>query len=564
MGRNIEIDARRGGGAAHEILFGDVTIQATALHQDGTKTVFPDDTTIGISNGLAVLENVDVSPAGPEPAWAYKMTFRNHQTGRGWTEMVGVPAGSGPVKYPALTRFTTTLPPETTKAELQSWVATTEAAKNTAVQAAATATAPTDATMADKIGTKGTLTETALSAAIGDSTAPLVDGASGRLVSTLRRGSSDAVLTVLGDSTGNETVEWVYRLSVWLGQNFPAYTVIYRLWNDATQAYGSPETIQTGTGPRAFSIYNGSHPGASYDYAANSTRFPKLIPVEPTTVAVSFGYNSTGTTYKVQQLKVADFVLSKFPGIEYVLTAQPPKRKANFDAADHLKRQEDTRTLASQERWGLIDATQPFIDYGNYDDLISTDEIHPNAPGRDLWFAEVQKYFGTLTQSQTPSVAAAVTNRIFVPASNFVKYFGDPTLDFQSGIIMPKWNFDSLTDEMMCCMVDIPPSWKTVDVDLLWGSPVGAAGAVAWKLDWYSATPEMNISSGKPFSGSENGVAIPVNVSANVIRVTPMLIAQRFGPGRPVAFRITRLGTHAEDTCTPDAWLFGLVIRRAE
>lgn len=165
MGRNIEIDARRGGGAAHEILFGDVTIQATALHQDGTKTVFPDDTTIGISNGLAVLENVDVSPAGPDPAWAYKMTFRNHQTGRGWTEMVGVPAGSGPVKYPALTRFTTTLPPETTKAELQSWVATTEAAKNTAVQAAATATAPTDATMADKIGTKGSLTETALTAA---------------------------------------------------------------------------------------------------------------------------------------------------------------------------------------------------------------------------------------------------------------------------------------------------------------------------------------------------------------------------------------------------------------
>lgn len=167
MGRNIEIDARRGGGAAHEILFGDVTIQATALHQDGTKTVFPDDTTIGISNGLAVLENVDVSPAGPEPAWAYKMTFRNHQTGRGWTEMVGVPAGSGPVKYPALTRFTTTLPPETTKAELQSWVATTEAAKNTAVQAAATATAPTDAMVAGKINDPASLTAGALSATTG-------------------------------------------------------------------------------------------------------------------------------------------------------------------------------------------------------------------------------------------------------------------------------------------------------------------------------------------------------------------------------------------------------------
>lgn len=173
MGRNIEIDARLGGGAAHEILFGEVTIEATAMHGDTTKTVFPGPKTYGISNGLAVLENVDVSPDGPEPAWAYRMTFRDHQSGRGWSEMVGVPTGTTPVKYPALPRFTTAVPPETTKAELQNWVATTESAKNTAVAAAAEATAPTDEMVAAKINTPGSATKTALSAAIGDS----VDGA---------------------------------------------------------------------------------------------------------------------------------------------------------------------------------------------------------------------------------------------------------------------------------------------------------------------------------------------------------------------------------------------------
>src|SRR5690606_21464180 len=76
LGRNITIDARRGGGAPHEILFGEMTIEPTMLRNDGSKIVFPDITPVGIDNGLATLTNVDPSPSGPEPAWAYKATFR--------------------------------------------------------------------------------------------------------------------------------------------------------------------------------------------------------------------------------------------------------------------------------------------------------------------------------------------------------------------------------------------------------------------------------------------------------------------------------------------------------
>lgn len=215
MGRNIEIDARLGGGAAHEILFGEVTIEATAMHQDGTKTVFPGPKTYGISNGVAVLENVDVSPAGPVPAWAYRLTFRDHQSGKGWSEMVGVPTGTTAVKYPALPRFTTAIPPETTRADLQNWVATTEAAKNTAVQAAATATAPTDAMVAGKINDPASATATALKVEIDESVVPVdtslrtrVNGLDVRNPDKLSRWSaalgsahlSPAVITVLGDS----------------------------------------------------------------------------------------------------------------------------------------------------------------------------------------------------------------------------------------------------------------------------------------------------------------------------------------------------------------------------
>ncbi|NKG22395.1 hypothetical protein [Paeniglutamicibacter terrestris] len=152
MGRNIEIDGRLGGGAAHEILFGEVTIESTALRQEGTKTVFPGPKTYGISNGLATLVDVDVSPAGPEPEWAYRVTFRDHQSGKGWSELIGVPAGTSALPYSSdlVPRFTTAIPAETTAAMVQNWVDTTEAAKATAVAAAAEATAPTDAMVAGK------------------------------------------------------------------------------------------------------------------------------------------------------------------------------------------------------------------------------------------------------------------------------------------------------------------------------------------------------------------------------------------------------------------------------
>lgn len=53
-------------------------------------------------------------------------------------------------------------------------------------------------------------------------------------------------ITVLGDSTGNETTEWVYLLTNWLATKYPAYGIRYRLWDDATQEYSAASLIRTG------------------------------------------------------------------------------------------------------------------------------------------------------------------------------------------------------------------------------------------------------------------------------------------------------------------------------
>lgn len=393
-------------------------------------------------------------------------------------------------------------------------------------------------------------------------------GQPGQLISTLRRGKANAVLNILGDSTGNETYEWAYRLSVWLGQKFPAYTVLYRLWNDTNQSYDAATTLQTGTGAQTLTIYNGSVPGMGYNYPFASTvpatRFNLMLPVTPTAVIISYGYNSATADYRKQQLELASWVLGNHPGTEYVLTAQPPMATGAAGAADQLTRMQDTRNLAAQERWGLIDVTQRFIDYGNYDTLINVDTIHPLVAGQDMWVEELQRYFNGTAQRQVPTTAPATIGRIFVPAQVFSAYAGTPVITFPSGIITPKWDFDPATDEMIATIVDIPPTWKSVNVDLLWLSPVGATGDVTWQVDYYCLTPDMVPQSGKQLAGATAGTPFTATVSANASRVSRMYTGERFAGGRPVAFRVRRLATNVADTSAQDASVFGLMITRAE
>lgn len=56
-------------------------------------------------------------------------------------------------------------------------------------------------------------------------------------------------LGMSGDSTGNETAftaEWVSLLAQGIAARYPNYTVIHRVWDDATQAFAAPVMEQTG------------------------------------------------------------------------------------------------------------------------------------------------------------------------------------------------------------------------------------------------------------------------------------------------------------------------------
>lgn len=390
----------------------------------------------------------------------------------------------------------------------------------------------------------------------------------GQLISIMRRNQQNAVLNLVGDSTGNETGEWFYKLVVWIGQQFPKYTIVYRLWDDAAQAYLAPTTIQTGTGSRTLSVYNGSHPGAAHDYTfanSNTTRFNLTFPVTPTTVITSYGYNNGLTNYREQMHELTRWITGSFPQAEVILVAQPPKASTDADSANSLLRSADVRAFALQEGYGLIDAAQPFIDYGNFDELIAGDKIHPTAAGMDLWFEQARRAFDPTAALARPRVQPPKVDRIFVPASSFTPNVGTPSMSV-SPVGIPKMDFDPATVESASVTVDIPPSWAGVNVWLYWSTGGGSTLGVVWYLDQQTLGSLIPVpASGWTPAGFTAGTKtlLPTIATSGFTRATRMYNNARFAGGRPLVFNIRRDAVDAQDQYASDAWVYGLMIEKS-
>jgi len=86
---------------------------------------------------------------------------------------------------------------------------------------------------------------TAAQGAKADAAAPGLASALVPLAAALRSGADTSIL-LIGDSTGDGTSAWFYRVGQWLAARFPDYTVEYRAWDDTPKKYARPVTIQTG------------------------------------------------------------------------------------------------------------------------------------------------------------------------------------------------------------------------------------------------------------------------------------------------------------------------------
>jgi lysophospholipase L1-like esterase len=71
---------------------------------------------------------------------------------------------------------------------------------------------------------------------------------------------ASATLNLIGDSTGNDATDWLYRLlAEKLGPALPSVCIRYRLWSDAAQDYGGWTTIQAGASGQRYAVIGGTY-----------------------------------------------------------------------------------------------------------------------------------------------------------------------------------------------------------------------------------------------------------------------------------------------------------------
>lgn len=104
MSRNILLDLRVGGGSTPEVLYGEVSLEPTAMHTSGTALVLPAPTTVSLIDGQATIPDVLESPTGDNPTWGYLVRIKGNGKGA-WSEYVRVPSGTGDIAYTALDRL---------------------------------------------------------------------------------------------------------------------------------------------------------------------------------------------------------------------------------------------------------------------------------------------------------------------------------------------------------------------------------------------------------------------------------------------------------------------------
>jgi hypothetical protein len=220
-----------------------------------------------------------------------------------------------------------------------------------------------------------------------------------RLLMKLRQGLSDASIVVVGDSTGDATDEWVYRLAVRIGELYPTYTVVYTNWaNTAATSYSGVTTLQEGTGDVTLTIWNMSVGGKDTYFALAPHFQAKIVEPQGDLYIINHGHNegaisatNTAEMFFARYVALTESIRDAVPSAALLCIAQNPRPVNTYQAARALQIQLACELLG----YGFVSVLQAFYDYG--DDwgtaLVDADTVHPNAAGQELWFETIWPLF---------------------------------------------------------------------------------------------------------------------------------------------------------------------------
>jgi hypothetical protein len=200
------------------------------------------------------------------------------------------------------------------------------------------------------------------------------------------KNDSDVHILVIGDSTGNDSAEWVHRVAVDFGSRFTEMSVQYSLYDSVSDAYGAAETISTGSGPHTIHLWNASIAGANFNTLRGSKFGPSIGALDPNLIVFNLGHNTTGLTatpsnHRGNLMAMVEQVMIAHRGVPQVMILQNPRRDTDL-MAPVIASQKYFKTLRPE--MGLIDVYSEFI-ARNKDPSLYADDTHPSysSPGSD-------------------------------------------------------------------------------------------------------------------------------------------------------------------------------------
>lgn len=148
-----------------------------------------------------------------------------------------------------------------------------------------------------------------------------------RFAAKLTQGVTPVTVAVAGDSTGDGTNEWFHLAWQRWAVVRPWLTLTFRAWSNATQSYGSPTTIQTGTGSQTIDLYGGSHSGSVLTYQSARLALMYPVPVDLLFISSSHNYGqaTSGTAYVALVDAFVDAFRAVQPAAGIVVSSQNPQ-----------------------------------------------------------------------------------------------------------------------------------------------------------------------------------------------------------------------------------------------
>lgn len=194
---------------------------------------------------------------------------------------------------------------------------------------------------------------------------------------------------VNSDSTGNANNEWVYYFAEWLAETYPEYTVRYRLWNDTTNVYEAPISINVGTGSYNIDIFNFAVSGSQVFHCLNEDRKTEaFLNITDTSIytdsssvvdlcIINHGHNVFGAPNNwSNSLRYAYFTeqfILAHPFSSYLLIRQNPRR----DDLTNKPYIQSAVDWAKYKQFAIANVWDKFMAL-NRDVSLYADNIHPS------------------------------------------------------------------------------------------------------------------------------------------------------------------------------------------